>query len=314
MRGGSRPRSCWRSAPSWCARSGRTLRPIRSRFPTRSARASTTFAEAGGPRAYFGWPGRRHRRRGAHAGGRAGRHSRGGGAPPPLRRLRETPMRLAGKTAVVTGGGQGIGAAVVRLLAARRGPRRGGRAHAEQGGEGGGGAPRGGPRGVGGRLRRDRPGVDHPAGRGGQGQAGPGGHPGEQRGRRPLGDARPDDAGGVGRDHPDQRDRPLPLPAGLPARHARAEVGADHQRGQHGRARGREVHRGLHREQARAGGPHARGGGGDGGHGGDGQRRLPRLRRDADDRADDHEYRAEDGPDRRRRRARRSSPRCPRGG
>ena len=55
--GSSRLRSCWPSGPTWCAKPRwRRCRRIRRRSPARSARARWSFEEAGGARAYFGYP------------------------------------------------------------------------------------------------------------------------------------------------------------------------------------------------------------------------------------------------------------------
>ena len=140
-------------------------RPTRLALERDPRGQATTFEEAGGPSAYFGWPARRHGRRDA-------RRSRTLGeiladAPcwrswPARTAPRDRP--LAGTGAVVTGGGRGIGAAMARALAeagarvvaSRRAPGEVERVAAQL---------RGRRPGLGGRLRRHRRGVGARAGR-----------------------------------------------------------------------------------------------------------------------------------------------------
>ena len=153
----SRPRSCWRSVRSWCARpSGQGCRPIRRRSPAPSGTASGASRRRAAPGPTSGFPPRPPPRRGGRPSKSSARFSTRRCRPSSAPDRAADMMPPAGRVAVVTGAGRGIGAATARaladagfsvVLAARS------RDQIERQSRRAGGA---GPAGQGGGLRRDQ--------------------------------------------------------------------------------------------------------------------------------------------------------------
>jgi NAD(P)-dependent dehydrogenase (short-subunit alcohol dehydrogenase family)/creatinine amidohydrolase/Fe(II)-dependent formamide hydrolase-like protein len=98
----------------------RALPPNAASLSTAIGAGVTTFEQAGGPRAYFGWPADATAEEGRATVATLGEML----AEATAARLAESvkneipPMALAGRGAVVTGGGRGIGAVIARALVA----------------------------------------------------------------------------------------------------------------------------------------------------------------------------------------------------
>ena len=148
---------------------------------------------------------------------------------------------LDDKVAIVTGAGQGIGAAVARAYA--RPGRQGGGGRLEPGDRRAGGAdhPRRGRPGHRAQVRRVGPRRGGHDGRRRGGEVRPGGRAGQQRRHHAHGHAAQDDGAPVGPGAGRAPDRQLQLPAGGGGRHDGAQARLDHQHHFHRR------HPGHHR-------------------------------------------------------------------